>query len=131
MSYIDHLKLDRQLAPSTIIDKIRHLHQAVDYTTLKLNVGPHSPPQRKCECANLWLRKWAWSMSKDAFKQWLKQSMKSEEEIINAENPYEFWENQDVKLKVVEAVNSKKIQADNYTLVISYLAANVIYSNAQ
>ena len=129
LAFMKHLKLERTLAPTTITEKLRRIMQAVDYTLL-IN-AEHAEIVKKCEHIKLCLQKWIKSMSKDIKKQKMQQALKSEQEIMGIENPLEFWENPKITGKVAGIVKNTEVPGVNdYTLVLSYMAANIIYPNA-
>ena len=88
---------------------------------------------KKCDHAKMWLKKWTRSLSKDIQQQHLKQTLKSKLAINykEAENPSEFWENPNTIRQVEEILTQKTSTTQEYNLVIAYLAANIIYMNAQ
>lgn len=70
LSYLKFLKLDKRLAPTTIAEKLRRLHHAIDFTILQ---NKHNPTiLAECGHAKLWWSKWAKSLSKNIKKQRIK-----------------------------------------------------------
>jgi len=87
----------------------------------------------RCERIIKHLDRWGHSLSKDITKQRMKHSMVSERQVKEADDPIKFCNSDSLKKAVNDILNSgsSRILSEDHTLVISFLAANLIYPNAQ
>ena len=134
VEYIHTLK-ERDLAPSTIIDKLRNLRLCIEYlSTCKLAIDS-TTTSSKCEETIKWLQKRAKVLRKDVRMQQFSNAMKGENAVDNAGNPRDFWSNPDVKKEVYtilkKAETGDHLTNNEHSTVLAYLAAILIYKNSQ
>ena len=133
VEYIHTLK-ERNLAPSTIIDKLRNLQIFIEYlstcttTTSQVNIGS------KCETTIKWLQKRSKILRKDVKMQQFSNALRGEHEVDSASNPREFWSNANVKREIdaiLKKAKTRDVTNNDYLTVQAYLAAIIMYKNGQ
>ena len=133
VEYIHTLK-ERDLVPSTIIDKLRNLRLCIEYlSTYKLAIDS-TTTSSKCEETIKWLQKRAKILRKDVRVQQFSNALKGENEVDNASNPKEFWSNTEVKREVhtiLKKAETSDLTNNEHLTVLSYLAAILMYKNSQ
>ena len=134
-NYIKHLQNDKQFTASTVSEKLRRLRQAIEFVedrenSLKLDQKLLS----RCQLITSLLAKWGKSLHKEIAKQRRKQLTISEQQVKVAHNPSEFLESQainaSVKQFITKAESSENSSFEHLTIIM-FLAANIIFSNAQ
>lgn len=133
--YMKTCQDERQLAPTTIAEKLRRLELAVEYTQDK------EDPQKendaffiRCNRIKQELSKWRRSLSKDIAMQRAKHAMKSEIDVQVADDPLDFTQNSHVIAQVNEMLElgtTTSITTREYNMILAYLAASIIFENAQ
>ena len=126
---------NKQFTASTVSEKLRRLRQAIEYTearenNLKVNQELFS----RCQLISNLLVKWGKSLHKDIAKLRRKQNIISQQQVRVAHNPNEFLESPTINVSVREILakaESSEITSFEHLTVITFLAANVIFSNAQ
>lgn len=133
-NYVKHLQDVKEYAPTTIAEKMRRLQLAIDYTIAMENKDEKNDKMFiRCQRIIKHLEKWRHSLSKDITKQRMKHAIMSEKEVQRANDPMAFC-NSDVlhqKVTTILASSISMVGCDDYNTVISFLAANLIYANAQ
>ena len=132
LNYFNHLKLEKCLAPTTVADKIKKLHHAIDYTILENKNNLHL--LNECNHVNVLISKWGKSLSKEIKKQRIQQSLRSEKDIEMAKDPSQFWEHPNVTMEVNSILQDKENTSytkEEHNLILAYLSAILIYNNAQ
>ena len=134
-NYINHLQNNKQFTASTVSEKLRRLRQAIEFVesrenSLKLDQKLLS----RCQLITSILVKWGKSLHKDISKQRRKQQTISQQQVKAAHNPNEFLENPAIEASVQQIITkaeSSEISSFDHLTVIAFLAANIIFSNAQ
>ena len=130
-SYIDVLQNQSGFAATTIADKLRRMQQAIEYTIITENKDERNDAMFvRCQRVIKHLEKWRHSLRKDIAKQRMKQYLISEKEVENANDPMQFCNSIMLHKNVTNALSSSHVSS-NYSTIISFLAANLIYPNAQ
>ena len=132
-NYVNELQEVKEFAPTTVADKLRKIQLAVEYTIAIENKEENNDAMFvRCQRIIKHLEKWRHSLSKDITKQRMKHFIRSEKEVKKADDPIKFCNSPVIQQKVTEILASKTchVTAD-YNTVISFLAANLIYPNAQ
>lgn len=134
LSYIHDLR-QQNLAPSTIIDKLRNLRLVIEYIISEENATMSNVElSRKCEETNKWIQKRAKNLRKDVRLQKFANAIKGEQAVDNADNPGDFFSDPDVKGRVNEILDvaeTRELCNDEHRIVIAYLAAKIMYKNTQ
>lgn len=131
-NYVKQLEDVKEYAPTTIAEKMRRLQLAIDYTIATENKDEKNDAMFiRCQRIIKNLEKWRRSLSKDITKQRMKHAIVSEKEVKRANDPMEFCNSDVLQQKVSSILASSTINCADYNTIISYLAANLIYSNAQ
>ena len=131
-NYIKELQDVKGFAPTTVAEKLRRLQLAVDYTVAIENKEQNNDAMFvRCQRIIKHLEKWRHSLSKDITKQRMKHFITSEKEVKNAADPMEFCYSQVIQQRVTEILTSSTICHADYNIVISFLAAHLIFPNAQ
>ena len=88
----------------------------------------------RCQLITSLLAKWGKSLHKEIAKQRRKQLTISEQQVKVAHNPSEFLESQAINASVKQFITkaeSSEISSFEHLTIITFLAANIIFSNAQ
>ena len=133
--YIKHLQINKQFSPSTVSEKLRILRQAIEYTEAKENnLKVNHKLLSRCHLIAGLLTKWGKSLHKDIAKQRRKQNVISQQQVRAAHNPNEFLESPSINASVRQILSkaeSSEITSFDHLTVITFLAANIIFTNAQ
>ena len=134
-NYINHLQNTKQFTASTVSEKLRRLRQAIEYTEAKENnTKVNQELFSRCQLITRLLIKWGKSLHKDIAKQRRKQDIISQQQVRVAHNPNDFLESPAIIASVRQIISkaeSSDITSFDHLTVITFLAAHVIFSNAQ
>lgn len=134
MEYINMLQ-QQNLAPSTIIDKLRNLRLVIDYIGCKENATMTDKELGcKCEVVQKWLQKRSKALRKDLRMQKFANAIKGEQDVQNADDPTKFIIDADVQneiFRILAKSETEVISKNEHNTVIAYLAATIIYKNSQ
>ena len=135
LEYIHHLKQERNLAPSTIVDKLRNLCLVIEYLLTEENATiEDSQLNSKCEITLRWLEKRAKVLRKGVKLQQISNALRGEQELEDADDPKEFWGNPKIKEKIVSIMQTAAtgdIDKNDYRMVLAYLSSIIIFRNVQ
>lgn len=127
-----HLQDVKQYAPTTVAEKIRRIQLAIEFTiTIENKEENNDAMFVRCQRIIKHLEKWRHSLSKDITKQRMKHSLTSEKQVQKADNPMAFCSSPILQQRVMDILSSSAVTCADYNIVISFLAANLIYPNAQ
>lgn len=131
-NYINYLQDVKEFAPTTVAEKLRRLQMAIEYTIAKENKEENNDAMFvRCQRIMKHLEKWRHSLSKDITKQRMRHFITSEKAVQQADDPMKFCNSQCIQQKVADILDSSTISNADYDIVISFLAANLIFLNAQ
>jgi len=134
-AYTTHLQNNKKFTASTVSEKLRRLRQAIEYTEAKENSLKVNPKLfSRCQLIAGLLTKWGKSLHKDIAKQRRKQNVISQQQVRAAHNPNEFLESPSINASVRQILSkaeSSEITSFEHLTVITFLAANIIFNNAQ
>ena len=123
----------RNLAASTIIDKLRNIQLIIDYIA-EQNMY-NSDVIRKCDAIQKWVAKRAKAHRRGVRMQKHSNEMKDEQEVESASNPKEFFGDDNVKAKINKIFDKaearEKLTNIELLTILAYLAAKVMYKNGQ
>ena len=85
----------------------------------------------RCQRIMKHLEKWRHSLSKDITKQRMKHFITSEKAVEKADDPMKFCNSQRLQQKVADILATPTFSNADHDIVLSFLAANVIFPNAQ
>lgn len=133
--YINHLQTNKHFTASTISEKLRRLRQAIEYTEARENsIKIDQELFSRCQRITSQLVKWGKSLHKEISIQRKKQDMISQQQVRVAHSPNEFLQSPAIKTSVMQIISkaeSSEITSFDHLTVITYLAANIIFPNAQ
>ena len=130
-NYIRVLQEQNGFAATTVANKLRRMQQAIEYTIVTENKDETNDSMFvRCQRVIKHLEKWRQSLRQDIAKQRMKQHLISEKEVENANDPLLFCNSVTLHKRVTDALTFSQVGPD-YNIIISFLAANLIYPNAQ
>jgi len=133
LDYLSSLLDDRNLAPSTVCDKLRNIELAIDYIECKYD-DEINDLEHKCKKAIKWLKQRSKISKKKIGGQRVENSIRGEENVSLAENPAFFYESFIIKEKVqaiFKEATSQLVPSSDFKLVLAYISSILIYTNAQ
>jgi len=133
--YISLLQNTKQFTASTISEKLRRLRQAIEYTEVTENsITIDQGLIGRCQRVIGQLVRWGKSLHKEISKQRQRQDVISQQQVRVAHNPNEFLQNPAIKTSVMKIISKAEymdITSFEHLTVIAFLAAHIIFSNAQ
>ena len=105
---------------------------AIEYTIAVENKEENNDAMFvRCQRIMKHLEKWRHSLSKDITKQRMKHFITSEKAVEKADDPMKFCNSQRLQQKVADILATPTFSNADHDIVLSFLAANVIFPNAQ
>lgn len=109
-------------------EKIRRLRLCIEYIEF-LNDEPQTT--HRCTKVLYQLAKWRSSLHKELKQHRAELRIKSRVDVGCANNPHNFLNCTQIKDEIQQAFTSDNITPKQHTLIISFIAAKIIYGNSQ
>jgi len=128
-AYVDRLQQGpEQLTASTIAEKIRRLKLCVEYVAF---LNEDNKRIQRCTRVLMHLTKLRTPLRKEIQQRKGELRIRSRAEVGSASNPKSFLNSPKIKEDIRLALDTTNCNTKQHKLILAYIAANIIYFNAQ
>ena len=129
-NYFNNLQKGREpLTAGTVSEKIRRLRLGVEYID---HLHDKNETTLKCTRILQHMGKWRRSLRKEIQHRKAEMRIRSKSEVGSATSPEGFLSSEKIKEDIKKALeNSDNISPMQHKVIVAYIAANIIYKNAQ